>query len=746
VLGSLFFCRLGIRDRVAKKKAAESTRGSYQQRKERERARQAEQARAGRELGVLPRVADPQRRRKAHASLRTFAETYFPERFTLAWSPDHLRVIERMEKTILSGGRQAFAMPRGSGKTTLAEIGVLWAVLTGRRNYVALVGASKPHSDELLDSIRGELEANELLAADFPEVCVPISALEGIHNRAKGQLHQGTRTQIRWAGATLVLPTIRLLETELPEERRRGRQQPLLKAGELTPASAAIICVRGITGRIRGMKFRRPDGETVRPDLCIVDDPQTDTSARSVTQCTKRLRILTGAILGLAGPGQTIAVFVPCTVIVPGDMADQLLDREEHPEYHGERTKLVYEWPRNAALWEEYAELRRADLASGGDGSPATKFYRKNKRAMDAGSKVAWPARHLPEELSALQHAMNLRIDSPDTFDAEYQNEPVNEDDQQTIVPELADLCARVSAYKRGQIPAAVERLTWFVDVHANLLYWGVVGWAPGFTGWLVDYGTWPDQRSTYFTLRDARHPISKDKRITATTLEGQVSQALDQLFQQLGTRTWTREDRLELSLDLGMCDANWGDTTDQVYEACRLAKTKYGLKVLPSHGAAYGPSKCPISRYKAKSNKGSILGDEWMIPPVARKRTIRAVIFDANRRKSFLFRRLCTPIGDPGSLVFFHAKPHEHKLLGEHLTAEKPKEVSGPYGDLTEFALVPGRDNHWLDVLVGCCTCESIAGGKLIPAVIPAEKPEKKPEAKAKVGRTKRKKVAYLE
>ena len=40
------------------------------------------------------------------------------------------------------------------------------------------------------------------------------------------------------------------------------------------------------------------------------------------------LSIVSGAITGLAGPGQRTAIIVPCTVIRSGDMADQLLDRQ----------------------------------------------------------------------------------------------------------------------------------------------------------------------------------------------------------------------------------------------------------------------------------------------------------------------------------------------------------------------------------------------------------------------------------
>ncbi len=90
----------------------------------------------------------------------------------------------------------------------------------------------------MLDSIKTELDSNELLLADFPEVCFPIQALDGISNRANGQLYKGKRTQIGWTAKEVVLPTI-----------------------EGSSASGAIIKVAGLTGRIRGMKFKRQMAE-----------------------------------------------------------------------------------------------------------------------------------------------------------------------------------------------------------------------------------------------------------------------------------------------------------------------------------------------------------------------------------------------------------------------------------------------------------------------------------------------------
>ena len=47
---------------------------------------------------------------------------------------------------------------------------------------------------------------------------------------------------------------------------------------------------------------------------------------------------------------------------------------------------------------------------------------------MDDGAVVAWPERFNHDELSAVQHAMNLRLQDERAFWAEYQNEPLPED------------------------------------------------------------------------------------------------------------------------------------------------------------------------------------------------------------------------------------------------------------------------------------------------------------------------------
>jgi hypothetical protein len=194
-------------------------------------------------------------------------------------------------------------------------------------------------------------------------------------------------------------------------------------------------------------------GQTRRPDLVFVDDPQTDTTAASVVSCAKRERLLAGAVLGIAGPGQRIAALMPCTVIRKGDVADNILDRKKHPEWHGKRMKMLYAMPTNEKLWGEYRQISDEDRRTDGAGKAAIEFYAAHRatcgislgvvrpcptcthreECMDAGAVVSWVERYVREkkgvrgELSALQHAMNILYlgeGGEAAFWAEYQNEP----------------------------------------------------------------------------------------------------------------------------------------------------------------------------------------------------------------------------------------------------------------------------------------------------------------------------------
>ncbi len=665
----------------------------YQQHIDRVRARQEEFVRAGQEVGELPPVGDPARKELCRGSFRAFCESYFSEAFALGWSPDHLKAIAKIEEAVKGGGLFALAMPRGSGKTTLCMTAVLWAALYGYSAFVVLVAASADRARDLLENIKVWLETNQALFEDFPEVCVPVRALERIVLRQKGQKYMGEATRIEWLSDRVVLPFI--------------------------PGSAAagvVIACSGMKGSdIRGQNFSRPDGRVIRPDLVLIDDPQTSESAWSNSQSARRVAILSGDVLGMAGPGRKIAGLMACTVIRPGDMADQILDRTRHPDWHGERTKLVYAFPKNGDLWAKYAEIRSDELINDGDGSQATAFYAEHREEMDEGAVVAWPQRFNSDELSAIQHAMNLRHRDEAAFYSEYQNEPLSLAAEADAI-DAGEAAARVNGLPCGTVPAEAAFLTAFIDVHDKLLYYALTAWKMDFSGVVVDYGTYPDQPGRYFTMDAAKRSMSD--LLPDASREGYLRAGIEALFRRLLDRGWYKDSGQEVTVDKLMIDANWGETTDLVYSCCRLSPWRD--LITPSHGRFVGANSRPFSDYRKQP--GDRVGSHWRSPAPDARRGIRHVVFDANYWKSFLRSRLSVPVGDPSALSFWGDRPNNHKLLGEHLAAELPVHVDNGSRRLDEWRLKPAKpDNHWLDCLVGCCVAAAVLGCSTAPDAEPA-------------------------
>ncbi|MEX2388496.1 MAG: terminase gpA endonuclease subunit, partial [Phycisphaeraceae bacterium] len=508
---------------------------SYRQRAERENQTNRQQSVEGRDIADgYPGPPDDTTRRDGRVrDLLRFLETYFPQAFPLAWSPDHLRVIAKLEKIILDGGLLAVAMPRGSGKTTIIERAALWAVLYCHRRFVIVVGATETAAEQMLGHLKVELETNELLAVDFPEVCYPIKRLENNARRCVGQLFNGHQTRPAWSSKRVVLPT-------MPG----------------SAASGTVIHAAGLTGALRGLSHTLLGGEITRPDLALLDDPQTRESAMSPNMSARRAEIVNGDVLGAAGPGKSIACVAAMTVIAPGDLADRTLDREAAPQWQGERTQLMHAMPSETKLWEQYADIRADDFRAGGDGSRATAFYTENREAMDKGADPAWPERFNPGELSATQHAMNLWLRNPAAFAAEYQNEPLRDTSAEASVVDPEAIAQKVNGYKRRIVPQGAEWITAHVDVHDKLLYYTIAAWSPRFDGWVVDYGCYPEQPQRYFTMREAKHTLGTVH--TDGGKEASIFAGLWALTDRLCSMEWHREDGSVMRISRLLIDSGY--------------------------------------------------------------------------------------------------------------------------------------------------------------------------------------------
>lgn len=675
------------------KSRAERTGSTYDSHRGSMAEKSRERSEAGRDIGELPPVVDAGRKNGCLDDFRMFCEMYFPHRFPLVFSESHLAAIAKLQACVLDGGLFAFAMPRGTGKTTLTECAALWAVLYGHRTYVVPISATQELGNQLVEAIKNEIDSNELLAEDFPEVCYPVAKLEGINQRTSGQTYGGERTRMDLSFGLLVLPTI---------------------AG--TASSGACIEGKGLTGSIRGMKRSLAGGKQHRPDLVILDDPQSEETALSPTGNRKLERLINGAVLGLAGPRKKIAAVMPCTVIAPDDMVDRILDPDRNPQWNGERSKMLVSPPTNIELWDEYAERRRQSFREHGDGRDATEFYRLNRSAMDNGAKVSWAERYNPDDLSALQFAMNWKIDRPNSFAAECQNEPLREGTAFGVKEfDPSDAMKRLNGLERGVVPSDCSHVTAMVDVGGEILWWCVVAWNGHFGGSVIDYGTYPQQNRTMFAASDARPSLSTV--YPGRSPSQRVFAALTALLPDLCGKKWPRQNGGDpLAMDRCLVDAGWGETVDAVYQAC----ARFPLPVFPSKG--YGRSTSSVGVAKWKPRPGERSGFHWRLSIGEGKRG-RQVQFDPDAWKTFVHGAFGVPMGGPTGLTFFglvgnDGRPKQagqHELFAEHLNAEYSQPVTIRGDSFDKWSMRPDRnDNHWLDTLVGCAVAASVAGVKI--------------------------------
>lgn len=617
------------------------------------------------DISPLPKPRNKSRRAKCKNDLAKFLRTYFPHLFYRPFNPDQRRIIKALQLSVLSGGKSAEALPRGTGKTTIGEGALIWMTVYGHRFFPVVIGPNENHANAIIDDLKAELETNERLLTDFPEVCYPIRQLEGRHARARSQHVNGALTKIKWTSSEISYPIV-----------------------DGSKVSGTIIKALGITSSIRGMKHG-----SRRPDFVLLDDPQTRESAASVSQTKKREDIILGDILGLAGHNKAIAAYMTCTVIFKGDLADIFLDNELHPEWIGKRAKLVYAWPEEFPLWDEYDEHWRSDQIKGDSThQTATAFYKAHRRAMDKGIKVA-DTKLFDEgvELSAIQHARNLKLSSPDAFEAEYQNEPIA---RKFLLYEIDSklVRSRVNNLPRLTLDQDVKLVVAFCDINFSALHWTLVGFRNDRTGFILDYGRIPE-RGVLIKQNANRAEIKR------------------RLYEGLGVYA-DQLNALNLSLPIRAAGIDRGFEPSTVHHFCKYTKTRFAL--MPAWGYA-------SNKYQPGRN---IVGEPGVECHLTQTQYGQYLAFNACYCLEMTQRAFLSRPGQAGSMSFYGKDGSRHNEIAEHICAKTLSDkAEGRDRDFYKWDMKVGADDHWGDALKSCFalanwflgaqTIESTVGGR---------------------------------
>ena len=637
--------------------------------------------RARRTVEHVPIKHQKRRKRERLAkNLEQWLRYMNPQAYHMPFSDDHKKVIRKLERCIREGGLFAEACPRGFGKTTLATDCALFALVEGLRRYLVLVGSEQNSSRSLIEGIKTHLLFNDNLHELYPEVTTYFRRTEGTQMKARNLLNgEGEPLRLEITTDKLVFPRV---------------------PGSICSESC-VECV-GITGTIRGRQHSTSANERLRPDLAIVDDPQTKESANSPTQCETRLQTIRGDILGLAGPGEKIACCIPCTVISEGDLAEQILDKQKAPEFHGERMQMVYQWPTREHLWEKYLELYREEMREERDHSESIAYYKKRRKMMDEGVEVQWPERYVDgQELSAIQHAYNLiAVLGKEAFFAEYQNDPQKEQRAEYSID--VDLVAsRVNGLLKYEVPEDTDFLTLFTDINYRGLHFAVGAHKSDGTMYCPLYGKWPSGRAAL---------IENPEKLTEPQLYAKIWEGLTDLHEHIASlRFGTPERQINLNLSLVDCGGKWSKT---VCDWCVQAnRTIPGVNVHPSRGVGN-------RRYASPGNCIGRPGDGWHYAKWKGKIQAKVFMHNADRWREKLQKAFLAEPGAPGSCSFWGTKPREHKAIARHVCAEKLREiVRGETTDVYIWKMQPGEINDGLDALTGAMVGGAICGaGQIAP------------------------------
>lgn len=680
---------------------------NYQARKS-ERARQSSRDASKRaaSIGELHAVGNPKRRQLCSWNLGLWLQTYFPASTGLGpFSISHYQVIDSLESCILRGGWYANAVFREFAKTSIAEGAAQWALLNGHRRFGAVFGADEGAATEIVGSILMELQTNDLLLEDFPEICIAFRHLEGRHQRCATQEWEGALTHIDCVGDKIVMPSMRL-----SADQAKSLGIPI-KANGWTVAGGGIIEARGLLSASRGMKHKHPDGTQQRPDFAIVDDPLTDRSADSPAEIGKRLKTIRKAIIPLAGQRRKLALICNGTTITDGDVMGQLLDSRIFPGWQGRRIPMLLSRSSNEKLWTEYGRLlttwdrEGGETAQGAARQRALEFYIENQGAMDAGADATWHTCYSRDqfEISAIQHAYNVLFEQgQEVFDSECQQTPkrlgVSESDLK-----LGDVIAKAIGLERRIVPIWANMVNVMVDVQDDALYWLALACGDGFSAHVLDYGMFPEQLSGSLSCSRVKNRL---RDVYTGNMEAALLAGLKTLFEELKATQWTREDQVQIASTLVAGDS--GDNSTVVYGAARHAKC------IPTKGRYVGATSAQWEDFPKRDGEEISRQFHWLMAATRGSGGLRVLSYDTNWWKTFVMRRLRTAAGDAGSLTFF-GKPSDHVELAEHVLAEYGNDVFSKGRKVEEWSLRPGKtDNHLLDCLVGAHVLCAKAGATL--------------------------------
>lgn len=378
---------------------------------------------------VRKACADPKRRAMLEAAPAEWLRYYWPGLFNLPFAQSHHDIIRAVVNSSDNATNVVVAAPRGEGKTSILRAMCPYLIVTGRCRFPVLGGWTGKAAKIGWRQWKIFMTSPRF-AEDYPEYAQPF--MESTNSTRLGSLvweDTGKET-----GADILAMDLVIV---LPDGRGA------LAAGSLN-------------GDIKGLNIPLKNGEAIRPDMILLDDPQDVDRAADPVFVAEVVDKINTQWMCLSGPDSGIRMMAAVTIKEPDDVGETL---GKDPSNIFIRISRVLNWPegfmdKNSKcrdLWDQWHALFTDPRTL----AESFEFYAKNKAVMTKGMKVAWEHRRdrKRRDPDALFSAIADFYKVGETaFWSEYQNRPMkNETKVYSLTPML--VASRMVAHKMYDMP-----------------------------------------------------------------------------------------------------------------------------------------------------------------------------------------------------------------------------------------------------------------------------------------------------
>jgi len=574
------------------------------------------------------KCADPRRRKRLEKSPCDWLRHYMPAAFPLKWSAGHRAIIDGAVQAAKSGTGEAVAAPRGEGKTTLLRAMSLYLMAIKVVRFPVMAGWTHKAAGEAYRLWLRMLHSSPEFCADYPELTQPFEE----------SIHAARLRSMWWRDGDACGAEVRSTDRSI-----------------VLPDSIGAIAAASVQGDIKGLSIQLPNGETLRPDLLLIDDAQDPRRADNPSFVRDVVDLIEKQWMCLAGPQARITTMVACTVAAANDVSEHFLER---PDFHSIRVSRVEAWPDTwddrdspaRKVWDEWHETLLDGLRNNDGGKAGVAFYRKRKAEMTARMRVSWSERYDAKrgDPDALYSAMfDLYRIGENAFASEYQNRPrANSVMAYDVTPQLVQ--SRVSGFDRLTAPAGATFICAAADVNFPGLNWTLMACRKDAAGWIADWNKWPSDRD----MIDRKRSSGKTEDQAVAEAIVALARHLDALRVVVGGKPAGPD---VLGIDVGYM-------TETVLQT--IATLRLPMRVMGVRGRDAKKFRVPKDAVR--------FGEGWFVQDW---KAGRVVVVNVDHWREQMQRAFLLEPGAPGSLSLYGTDPRAHDRLAAEITANRLKE-----------------------------------------------------------------------